>query len=189
MSGRLPRPFRSDLTQHPAFPGNVRTATFDCTSDLDQAIKLGRLELGDDVQAVAPASVEKTEDLIVRIPKHTPPRYAALIGLPSHPSAPGANLRFIAETRVSGGEAAVGILSFDASRFLKSQALRPTTGFEPVTLAVDGAERLGRLVIMGGKTSSEDIIIELRGAELLQTTGPTQTLKTQALGLAVPPGR
>src|SRR5262249_27536401 len=100
MSGRLPRPSRSDLTRHPAFPGNVRTAPFEWTAHLGQAIKLGRLELGDDVQAVAPAIVEKGEELIVRIPKHTPPRYAALIGLPSHPSAPGTNLRFIAETRV-----------------------------------------------------------------------------------------
>jgi hypothetical protein len=179
--GRLPRPFRSGLTRHPAFPGNERTATVDC----DRTSELARLNFQNAALAVPPSMVVPGSVLEVRIPTDTPRfSYAAMVGMPSYVRPDKGGLILAANVEVSGGDISVGVLSADQRRFLVQEDVKPTQGAVPIRLTVgEASEGLGPLVISAGKGSTSEVSVKMSDARILSMEN---YLQDYGSGLLVP---
>jgi hypothetical protein len=145
-----------------------------------------RVQFSDRVAAVKPATAQGGDELLVRIPKGTASsRYAAMVSLPPEGSAEE-DLVLSGLIKVSGGNAQIGILSEDETRFLIIQTVAETSEFVPIRLRPNlGSARAGRLVVAAGGLTLQDVTVQLHAAEL--TSIARMATRTYASGLAVPP--
>jgi hypothetical protein len=193
-SGRLPRPFRSDLQTHPAFRGNERTLLFECRSDVSEATTVTHLDLSKTTPDAGAASVEAGSTLMVRIARDTRRhKYAARIPVaaqeiatrfdPDHNMQIRPQLRLQAQIKVTGGDARIGVLTPDEHTFVAYQAVEQTKGFETLDVPFWAAS-LGPIIIAAGSTHPNETVVELRDARIVSASG--YALRGSLPGLSEP---
>jgi hypothetical protein len=194
-NGRLPRPARSELQAHPAFPGNERTLLFDCSPDIRQAQTVARVDLSKATPETASARVEAGSILKVKIAAKTPlHRYAARIPIVTTDSGPGFDdrhtmqvrpeLRLQARIRVTGGDAQLGVLSVDEQSFLTYQTVAESQESVSVDVVLTG-ESVGPLIVAAGTTRPHDVVVELSDVSVVKV--PAYSVGGVLQGLSEPP--
>jgi hypothetical protein len=194
-SGRLPRPFRSDLQTHPAFPGNEHTLLFECKPDASDPITVTDLDLSKTTPDAGSVNVEAGSTLVVRIVRNARRHmYAARIPVVTqeirtrfdagHNMQIRPQLRLQAQIKVMGGEARIGVLTPDEQTFVAYQSVQQTKGFETLDIPF-WATSLGPIIIAAGSTHSNETVVELRDARIVSVPG--YTLRGSRPGLSEPP--
>jgi hypothetical protein len=195
-SGRLPRPFRSDLQSHPGFQQSERTLQFDCrpkisdatTPVMSGATTIAEVDLSSATAGTKETRVEPGPTLSVHIsPNVRPHLYAARVPI-SAPVADGLNrpggvLHLQAQLKVSGGDARIGLLSSDEAGFLTYQTVATTDGFVNFDVAFFGTS-LGPLIVAAGATRPNEVRVELRDVRIVSV--PAYTVGKSLPGLSDP---
>jgi hypothetical protein len=194
-NGRLPRPPRSELQAHPAFPGNERTLLFDCSPDIRRARTVARVDLFAATPQTSSARVEAGSILKVEIAAETPlHRYAARIPIVTTDSAPRFDdhhtmqarpeLRLQARIKITGGDARIGVLSADEQNFLTYQTVEESKEFVSVDVPFWG-ESVGPLIVAAGTTRPHDVVVELSDVSVVKV--PAYSVGGVLQGLSEPP--
>ncbi|HWD56912.1 MAG TPA: hypothetical protein VG308_01430 [Stellaceae bacterium] len=185
--GALPRPMQSSLTQHPAFPGNVRSLSYDCSKvggDL-----LGDLPLRNATPAIKNAQLNfDGEALRVTANAEVPiSTYLATLPVPDFAATPK-ELVLRMRLAVNDGSVIIGVLSKDQKRFLLSR--RVASASEPVDLRLpfsDPEGAIGPLVVSKGEGGRQAVSVRILSASLLKGLAPEEIFHEYASGMKLPP--
>jgi hypothetical protein len=187
-SGRLPRPFRSDLQSHPGFQQSERTLLFDCRPNMSDATTIAEADLSLATPATNATRVEPGSTLAVHIPPDARTHlYAARVPISMRDTnglnRPRAELRLQAQMKVSGGDARIGLLSRDEQGFLTYQTVGTTDGFARLDVSFFGTS-LGPLIVAAGATRPNEVLVELRDVRIVSV--PAYTVGKSLPGLLDP---
>jgi hypothetical protein len=182
----LPRPYRLNLDAHPAFPGNERTARFDCRPDESNLTSVGHADLTAGIDVQLPAIVKAGSALEVRVPAKTRlHHYLVMIRLPQGETPQRGQFLVKAKIKVTEGNASIGILTADRKHFVAYQKAEATEDFVTISIPFDvPGQAMGPLVITAGTPRNNEVTITVRDIEVL--AGTLYRFPTTASGIKVP---